>query len=35
VKEEHILPLTLSKVLKYNLGEIGFNGKIGKFEVEY
>jgi dihydroorotase-like cyclic amidohydrolase len=35
VKEENILPLTLWKVLKYNLEEIWFNGKIEKLEIKY
>jgi hypothetical protein len=35
IKEEKILPLTLAKVLKYNLEDIWFNWKVEKFEIGY
>ena len=35
IKEEKILPLTLSKVLKYNLEDIGFTGRINPLEINY
>lgn len=35
VKQEKILPLSLGKVLKYNLEEIGFDGEIWSIEVHF
>lgn len=35
VREEKILPMTLSKLLKYNLEEIGFNGKQRELIIKY
>jgi hypothetical protein len=35
VKQEKILPITLSKVLKYNLEETWFDWESLKLEIEY
>ncbi|MDD3145531.1 MAG: hypothetical protein PHV23_05480 [Candidatus Gracilibacteria bacterium] len=35
IKLEQILPLTFSNVFKYNLEEIGFNGKIKELIINY
>jgi hypothetical protein len=35
IKEEKILALTLAKVLRYNLEEIGFKWKLERLEIEY
>jgi dihydroorotase-like cyclic amidohydrolase len=35
IKEEKILPLTLAKVLKYNLEDIWFKGNIKNLEIQY
>jgi dihydroorotase-like cyclic amidohydrolase len=35
IKEEKILPLTLAKVLKYNLEDVWFRGNVKKIEIEY
>jgi dihydroorotase-like cyclic amidohydrolase len=35
IKEECILPLTLAKILKYNLEEIWFDWKFETLEIEY
>ena len=35
IREEKILPLTLGKVLKYNLEDIGFGGELGELEIVY
>lgn len=33
--EEHILALTLGKILSYNLQDIGFSGKIEEFKIKF
>lgn len=35
IKEEHILPLTLAKVLNYNYEDLGFEGEKINMEIEY
>ncbi len=35
IKKEQILPVTLAKVLKYNLLDIGFNWKIKELYIQY
>ena len=35
IKTEHILPITMAKVLNYNLADFGFNGEESDFIVEY
>jgi len=35
IKTEHILPITIAKVLNYNLADFGFKGEESDFVVEY
>ena len=35
IKEEHILTLTLAKVLNYNYEDLGFEGEKINMEIEY
>jgi len=35
VLEEHILPLTLGKILSYNFEDIGFSGKKEEIKIEF
>ena len=35
IKTEHILPITMAKVLNYNLADFGFKGEESDFVVEY
>ncbi len=35
IKEEHILPLTMAKVLNYNYEDLGFIGEKVKLEIKY